>query len=167
MKQRTPERVAYEKDWRNKNKERVAARQKKYRLEKAETLRAKKKAYYEANKKNINIRRSEQRKLNPEKFNNALSRAKSSEKARKRNSGFTAEIYQITLHIQKNRCAICQVSFEKMPPHRIHADHCHTTKRPRGILCGNCNQALGLMKDSIERLLAAANYLSHFPLELI
>ena len=38
-------------------------------------------------------------------------------------------------------------------------DHCHTTNKVRGIICEKCNQTLGLMDDSVEFLIKAAQYL--------
>lgn len=51
------------------------------------------------------------------------------------------------------RCAICAATEELV------GDHCHTTGRPRGILCRNCNLAIGNMADDPARLRAAATYL--------
>lgn len=39
-------------------------------------------------------------------------------------------------------------------------DHDHVTKRFRGIICAACNLTIGHAKESIERLLAIARYLS-------
>lgn len=38
-------------------------------------------------------------------------------------------------------------------------DHDHKTGKPRGILCRNCNMALGYMCDDPSRLRLAADYL--------
>jgi len=38
-------------------------------------------------------------------------------------------------------------------------DHCHKTKRFRGIICNGCNCTLGFAQDRRERLLAAVEYL--------
>jgi hypothetical protein len=35
-----------------------------------------------------------------------------------------------------------------------HLDHCHTTGKIRGILCGSCNRALGLLNDKPEMAVA-------------
>jgi hypothetical protein len=42
---------------------------------------------------------------------------------------------------------------------RMHLDHCHQSGQVRGVLCRNCNVALGLMADNPERLRRAAEYL--------
>lgn len=55
---------------------------------------------------------------------------------------------------QDNLCAICSLT-----PNTWHIDHDHTTGKVRGLLCGQCNMALGLMKDDKDRLLKAVEYL--------
>lgn len=65
---------------------------------------------------------------------------------------------------QRGGCAICGQS-ETTPanhgrgPRSLAVDHDHRTGRVRGLLCANCNKALGCMADDPDRLLAAANYL--------
>lgn len=56
---------------------------------------------------------------------------------------------------QGGRCAICFKEYDKLD-----IDHCHFTNRIRGLLCGSCNRALGLMKDNSEFLLKAIDYLN-------
>lgn len=69
---------------------------------------------------------------------------------------------------QKGRCKICgtightqEIGNPKLP--LLFIDHCHTTKRVRGLLCHNCNTALGHLKDTPSITLKAFRYLSHFP----
>jgi hypothetical protein len=38
----------------------------------------------------------------------------------------------------------------------------HATNRLRGLLCSNCNTALGLLKDSRKMLMNAISYLEVF-----
>ena len=38
-------------------------------------------------------------------------------------------------------------------------DHCHITNKVRGVLCNNCNTALGLVKDNRQTLLNMLQYL--------
>ena len=59
-------------------------------------------------------------------------------------------------------CEICHepLTLEKTPGMPIMCvDHNHVTGKIRGVLCNNCNTALGLMADSIARLQAAIHYL--------
>lgn len=39
-------------------------------------------------------------------------------------------------------------------------DHCHKDDHVRGLLCRDCNLALGFMQDNPDRLLAAVAYLN-------
>lgn len=41
----------------------------------------------------------------------------------------------------------------------LHVDHCHATGKVRGLLCSNCNVAIGLMNESIENMLSAIDYI--------
>ena len=73
--------------------------------------------------------------------------------------GITPEDYDGLLAKQNGTCAIC-FSFPLCGPgRRLHIDHDHKTGVIRGLLCSRCNTALGLMKDSSERILSAAVYL--------
>jgi len=42
---------------------------------------------------------------------------------------------------------------------KLVVDHCHSTGKIRGLLCHNCNRALGLMQDNVETLQNAIDYL--------
>ncbi len=75
--------------------------------------------------------------------------------------GISREDWDAMLDRQGGKCAICKG--EPHPNHhgrRFHVDHCHATNRIRGLLCGNCNTALGLFKDDPERLASAIAYLA-------
>jgi hypothetical protein len=60
---------------------------------------------------------------------------------------------------QKGRCAICEA-----PPTRqgLCIDHCHETGVVRGLLCGNCNQAIGKLRDDPRIMRAAAEYVEKY-----
>ena len=63
---------------------------------------------------------------------------------------------------QDARCAICDdigFKIEQNAKALLAVDHCHTTGRVRGLLCHNCNRALGLFQDSVANLEAAIAYL--------
>ena len=64
--------------------------------------------------------------------------------------------YQLMFKDQKGLCKICN-----NPPQQkgLGVDHCHTTKQVRGLLCSNCNTALGKFHDDIEILKSAIKYL--------
>lgn len=62
--------------------------------------------------------------------------------------------YETILQSQDSKCAICGLQSQ------LHVDHCHATKRVRGLLCVWCNTGLGQFKDDKERLQKAIEYLS-------
>lgn len=51
---------------------------------------------------------------------------------------------------------MCQICGRKEP---LNVDHCHTTKKVRGLLCTRCNTGLGKFKDNIDILQSAIKYL--------
>ncbi len=72
--------------------------------------------------------------------------------------GLTPEDYNKMFLEQDGRCAICsrhQTEFKM----KLAVDHNHQNGKVRGLLCGDCNRALGLFRDNSEVLLIAANYL--------
>ena len=64
------------------------------------------------------------------------------------------------------RCLICGRRFNEMLPKVV--DHAHDkTQRIRGILCRDCNVALGLLRDDPRALRAAFDYLTRPPMLLV
>ncbi len=62
---------------------------------------------------------------------------------------------------QRGKCRICNKKINEISGH---LDHCHKTKKVRGILCSNCNTGIGLFKNNIEFLKRAIKYLRHVSL---
>ncbi len=72
--------------------------------------------------------------------------------------GINADQYEAMLVEQNHACAICgKLDICKRA---LAVDHCHTTKRVRGLLCTNCNMALGKFQDDVELVKKAVEYLS-------
>ena len=67
--------------------------------------------------------------------------------------------YMRLLHSQDCKCAVCKSKLESSRYTRLAVDHDHKTGKVRGLLCTNCNTALGLMKDSPERFRNAIDYI--------
>ena len=65
------------------------------------------------------------------------------------------------LSAQGHKCLICEIVFvgSYEGNHRPCVDHCHETKKIRGILCNACNTAIGMLKDNPLFCEAAAKYL--------
>lgn len=74
----------------------------------------------------------------------------------KRLYGISKEDYQLLLADQHGKCGICKLEFTKTP----HVDHCRASGVVRGLLCFNCNRAIGHFQDSVEIIQNAINYLS-------
>ena len=55
-------------------------------------------------------------------------------------------------------CQVCGISEEDLN-RRLAVDHCHTTGKVRGLLCGKCNTALGQLEDNLETISALYSYL--------
>lgn len=70
--------------------------------------------------------------------------------------GIVPEEYDAILQSQGGVCAICK---RVNSLGRLHIDHCHTTGRVRGLLCHNCNKAIGHLKESIDNALSLIAYL--------
>jgi hypothetical protein len=71
--------------------------------------------------------------------------------------GINADQYSAILKEQHEVCAICH---QKDPCDRqLAVDHCHTTKKVRGLLCTNCNMAIGKFQDNVEYLKRAVEYM--------
>lgn len=75
----------------------------------------------------------------------------------KANYGISIGDYEALVASQGGECAICGGAFTQRK--RTHVDHCHETGRVRGVLCENCNRAIGLLQDRPDIARAAADYL--------
>lgn len=73
--------------------------------------------------------------------------------------GITLIQYQSKLTEQNNKCLICNIDEKETKHKKLVVDHNHKTGEVRGLLCHNCNCALGHFKDSIQILKNALNYL--------
>ena len=72
--------------------------------------------------------------------------------------GLSKEDYLILLETQDNKCAICNTD-QKELTRKLVVDHCHTTKKVRGLLCSHCNVGIGMLKENENNLMAAIQYL--------
>lgn len=79
-----------------------------------------------------------------------------------RNYGITLDQYDEMFEKQEGVCKICkkpETSTIKGAVKRLAVDHCHSTGRIRGLLCNNCNTAIGLFKENKNFMLNAIQYL--------
>lgn len=68
--------------------------------------------------------------------------------------GITKDQFEKMKLSQDGRCAICLT-----PTKRLYVDHCHNTKRVRGLLCHGCNAGLGLFGENPTTMLRAIEYI--------
>ena len=77
-----------------------------------------------------------------------------------RSYGITPEQYSELLEKQKHKCAACHTT-EPGGKHNIFVvDHSHATGKVRGLLCKDCNIALGLLKDNTDTIANLIRYLA-------
>lgn len=72
--------------------------------------------------------------------------------------GITLDDYNLMLSKQDCKCLLCGKSHDK-EKFGLVVDHCHNTKKVRGLLCHDCNTGLGKFKEDPELLKKAINYL--------
>lgn len=83
----------------------------------------------------------------------------------KKRFGITLEDYNQMMAEQKGVCKICGFPETKLDhrtkqPRRLAVDHCHKTGRVRALLCSDCNTAIGLLKEDVELMRKAIEYVS-------
>lgn len=71
----------------------------------------------------------------------------------KRQYGITEADRDEMILSQMGICSIC------LAAPAVHVDHCHETGRVRGVLCFNCNSAIGKLGDDPDTLRRAIAYL--------
>ena len=79
----------------------------------------------------------------------------------KRTYGMSLEEFTFLLNSQQGRCKLCyrEVTLDGLSPSRAVVDHCHVNGHVRGILCNECNRALGYFHDNIQAIENAVDYL--------
>lgn len=88
----------------------------------------------------------------------------------KNNYGISLAAALLLLESQNGCCKICGVSEADYKQDQIDRgnklirslaiDHCHKTKKIRGILCDNCNRGIGHFKENLDLLRKAIEYLA-------
>jgi hypothetical protein len=153
----------YAKEYNLRNKDQVSQQRKEhYQLNREAKIR-KSREYYQANKAAIQRKNTERRRRyrqTPEgraalqRENRRRYQAIRDWTLRKK-FGIGIEQFEELLKKQHHRCAICGV---KEDGQKLDVDHCHKTKKVRGLLCRSCNIGLGMFKDDQKILHAAYLY---------
>ena len=85
--------------------------------------------------------------------------------SRRRRYGLTPADYELLLEQQHGLCAIClePPSGRGRKGSVLCVDHDHKTGAVRGLLCHNCNRAIGALKDDRRLVASALAYLYQGP----
>ena len=71
--------------------------------------------------------------------------------------GITHIDYINLFNKQGGKCVICKIHRDKLNQD-LCVDHCHKTGNVRGLLCNSCNTGIGLLKEDVQILLSAIEY---------
>jgi len=82
----------------------------------------------------------------------------------KRTYGISSLDYERMFLAQNGKCAICSekqsaITKKSGTSHFLCVDHCHKTGKVRGLLCVNCNIAIGKFKDNPSLMIKASEYI--------
>ena len=98
------------------------------------------------------------------KFKERYIRANERDKRRIRELRYKCSLHGLSLadfdkmvEKQDNSCAICHIPFSES--NAPHLDHDHFNEKMRGLLCHNCNCALGFFNDGYGVISNALQYL--------
>jgi len=80
----------------------------------------------------------------------------------KKKYGITNAQYQILSEIQNGLCAICGRVSRRKHGTELVVDHSHETGRVRGLLCNECNAALGFVQENVAILEKMIAYVKKF-----
>ena len=166
MSQKCPEaRREYLRGWKAANPHKIAEYESRRRGRRAEQQAAYQSEYYQKNKDRIAARHKRWRESNPERAAAIRSawRAENPDKEaaqlRRRKYGTCGtELFES----QGGKCAICAkplVLFGGTRQETACIDHHHESGKVRGILCTNCNTAIGMFDEDQQRMAAAIEYL--------
>lgn len=142
---------AYDQEYRKSHREEVLARSSAYYWSHRDEARKRSAKYRADHYEKLRIAKKEYTKTHGEQA-----------RARQlvRVFGISAVDYQSLLDKQNGECAVCgsrDPGSKRVK--RFFVDHNHDTGKVRGLLCCNCNVAVGMLKDSVGRAYAIAKYL--------
>jgi len=114
-------------------------------------------------KKKQSVKNNAWRKANPESIKNSKLKHK---------YGISLEEYKEMLKLQNDGCAICET--KEIDYSYFYVDHDHNCcpgenscgKCVRGLLCRNCNSAIGFLKDNPEYINSALDYIRKYNVDL-
>jgi len=127
-------RKKYVKKWRYENRERLLKWNREFYKRNAKKMRVRSRSFYRNNKQ------------------------KELDRMRYKKYGITGNEFREIVEKQNNKCPICIRVINK----NFSVDHDHKIGKIRGIICNDCNLAIGNAGSSPERLKSMANYLENY-----
>lgn len=148
------DRKEYQRQYRLKNK----AKAKKYRIEHKDELKFSSEEWYRRHKGyNKKWRAKNKGYMKKWRAKNKDACRRYSQKTWLTKHRLTEELYQKMSSEQKDCCAICAAHKDNVS-RGLHIDHDHKTGKVRGLLCMNCNTAIGKFRDDTLLLERALDY---------
>ena len=133
-----------------KNKVRILARNKLYRAENKD----KQYTYPSLSRERRRVYEKRWKELNPEKVSRAIESCRL-----KKLYGISLAQYEKMFASHSGLCDACGCQpTGKRAKAKLQVDHCHGTGFIRGLLCGNCNTALGMLSDSPDKIVKLLLY---------
>lgn len=163
--------------FRRRNAERINADKKAHYIVHKEQILARNRAWRQANPEIVAAQKADYARRNPQVSresglryrlrNLEHERTRSREKERRKSIpnrlkryGLTHQEFRALIGRQRGCCPGCLRDLLTLPEKKgFHVDHCHTTGKVRGLLCGQCNISLGQAKDNPAVLRRLAGYL--------
>lgn len=149
----------YQREYYQRNKERLNAKSKKYAIDNKEALTVTRKAWALLNKEKIQQKNKEEyQSLTPKERKDRDLRCK---------YGITLAQYDKMLKEQNNSCACCGITVDTLLtkyPKSFHGslvvDHDHETGKVRELLCSKCNTLVGYLEKRKELIPKAYEYIN-------
>ena len=170
--QKQAKKAEYYREWRHRNPERCAEyrrryeeRHPEYKEKRAQYLRDYQRAWKQHNPDRVRTYARDYAERHPDKLREdhrrwyAKNRDVVSARSRKQKYGLTPAAWTTLFDGQGQACKICRTTSPGMNRKAWATDHNHDTGEVRGILCLACNLALGILRDDLSLVLAAADYL--------
>lgn len=130
------------------------------------------KARYAQNRDEYIARTQKWREDNPEKYEEWRRRNREENRERiaavnrraylQRKYGLSPDDFEFLVVAQGGKCRICEAAEGE----KLHVDHHHDSGLVRGLLCGKCNKAIGLLDEDPQLFEAATSYLREKQLPL-
>lgn len=157
------------------NKEKISKRKKEYNLKNRNKILKRLKDYYCKHRKEISVKdktRRQQKSYIKYRKEYCIKNRESLKLKRKiynlkKKYNLSVEEYDRMVGVSGGKCEICRIKLNifrtnSPKPTDVCVDHNHKNGVVRGLLCSNCNLALGLINDKNSTLINMIDYLKKY-----